>query len=85
MHPRHSKKSIFKEIFAGRGELEGEAVNIAVLLTTTTNKKVVNFLRKNESVPPEKILATPMDIDDVNCQDQCRFGHYPLSRRHADQ
>ena len=59
MHPRHSKKSIFKEIFAGRGGLdrwrvhESGQFSIFSLCIEETTKKVINFLRK-KGHPREK-------------------------------
>jgi len=66
VHPRQRKKSYFKEIFAGWGELEGGSGQFssfslcAEVLRTMTKKKVVNFSRKKVHLP-EKILATPTD------------------------
>ena len=60
--PQPEQESIFRTVFAGWLRFGGLFI---WSLSATTKKKVVNVFGK-KSAPPDKILATPMQLHNLN-------------------
>jgi len=61
VHPQPEQESIFRTDFAGRVRFGGV---FRRSLRATTKRKVVSFFGKKKCTP-DKILATPMAVDEI--------------------